>query len=110
MKIWDSKSIGNWDVAWGTAVDGDGSETGSLINTGSKSFQAPTKNEYYTLTINMNTNTYTWTKLDNQNPTAYTSVSLIGDFNEWGGDVDLTQEEKAPHNWYGRVTIEKTEP
>ena len=107
LKIWDSKSIGNWDVAWGTAVDGDGSETGSLINTGSKSFQAPTKNEYYTLTINMNTNTYTWTKLDNQNPTAYTSVSLIGDFNEWGGDVDLTQEEKAPHNWYGRVTIDK---
>lgn len=104
LKIWDAKNFGIWSNAWGTAVDGDGSASGSLINKDSKSFQAPTKGEYYTLTINMNDNTYSWEAVT---PSAeYTSVSLIGDFNGWGGDIDLQQLEKAPHNWYARVTIE----
>lgn len=106
LKIWDGKDIGNWDKAWGTSVDGDGSASGSLVNSSSQSFQAPTKGEYYTLTINMSNNTYTWTLLDNQSPTEYTAVSLIGGFNDWNGDVDLTQEANAPHNWYVRATID----
>lgn len=105
LKFWDSKNVGNWNNAWGTSVDGDGSASGSLINSDAQSFQAPTKNEYYTLTIDMNSQTYKWTRLDNQSPTAYTSVSLIGGFNSWNGDVDLTQETNAPHNWYVRTTI-----
>ena len=52
----------------------------------------------------MNDNTYSWEAVT---PSAeYTSVSLIGDFNGWGGDIDLQQIKKAPHNWYARVTIE----
>ncbi|MCI6618578.1 MAG: DUF5115 domain-containing protein [Prevotella sp.] len=105
LKFVDSKGLGNWDVAWGTSVDGDNSPSGSLINSKSQSFAAPTKGEYYTLTIDMNTQTYSWIKLTDQAPTAYNSVSLIGDFNNWKGDVDLKQEVNAPHNWYGRVTI-----
>ena len=108
LKVWDFKHFGNFDDAFGTAVDGDGSASGSLIyGKDCKSFQAPTKEEYYTLTIDMNTQKYTWTKLANQAPTEYTHVSLIGDFNGWGGDVDLTQVAKSPHNWYVRATIEK---
>ncbi len=103
LKFWSAKDIGNWDVAWG-AGDGDGSPSGNLTNESSGAFQAPSK-EYYTLTINMNNQTYTWTRLDNQTPTEYTAVSLIGDFNGWGGDIDLEQEVNAPHNWYGRATI-----
>lgn len=105
LKIWDAKDVGNWGNAWGTAVNGCGDAAGTLINADAQSFQAPTKGEYYTLTINMSDNSYTWTKLDNQAPTEYTAVSLIGGFNSWGGDVDLTQEANAPHNWYGRATI-----
>lgn len=108
LKFWDSKGVNNWDTAWGTAVDGDGSASGSLINSGSKSFQAPSKGEYYTLTINMNTQTYSWTKLENQSPATYSNVSLIGDFNGWDGDVDLAQEKNAPHNWYVRAAIPKS--
>ena len=68
---------------------------------------APTKGEYYTFTMDMNAQTYTWTKLDPSTITEYTSVSLIGDFNNWdveGTEVDLT--EVAPHNWYGVMTVE----
>ncbi len=107
MKFVDSKNLGSWDTAvcWGTEVDGDDSTSGSLTNSNAQSFEAPSA-EYYTLTIDMNTQTYEWTLLDNQSPTTYTYVSLIGDFNSWADDVDLVEEENAPHNWYLRTTID----
>ena len=107
LKIWDSKSLGNWDVCWGAQEDNMNYESGSLVNTGAGSMVAPTKGEYYTFTMDMNAQTYTWTKLDPSTITEYTSVSLIGDFNNWdveGTEVDLT--EVAPHNWYGVMTVE----
>lgn len=107
LKIWDSKSLGNWDVCWGAQEDNMNYESGSLVNTGAGSMVAPTKGEYYTFTMDMNAQTYTWTKLDPSTITDYTSVSLIGDFNNWdveGTEVDLT--EVAPHNWYGVMTVE----
>lgn len=102
LKVWDANSLGNWDNAWGTAVDGDGSASGSMINSGAQSFQSPEAG-FYTLSINKKDMSYTWTRLDNQNPTEYTSVSLIGDFNGWGGDVDL--EQVAAHNWFVEYTV-----
>ena len=105
LKFWDYDNIGTWDNAWGTAVDGDDSYSGSLINESSGSFESPSA-EYYTLTIDMTNLTYEWTLLDDQNPTEYTSISIIGDFNSWGGDLDLTELSGAPHNWYARQTID----
>ncbi len=105
LKVWDEKGFGNWAVAYGTSVDGAGDANGSLINNDSKSFQAPTKDEYYTLTIDMNTFKYSWKKCENQKPTEYKNVSLIGEFNNWNGDVDLTQIAGAPHNWYVKATV-----
>ena len=107
LKIWDSKSLGNWDVCWGAQEDNMNYESGSLVNTGAGSMVAPTKGEYYTFTMDMNAQTYTWTKLDPATITEYTSVSLIGGFNNWdenGTEVDLA--EVAPHNWYGVMTLE----
>lgn len=102
LKIWDAKGFGDWGKTFG-GINGDGSETGSLIPGGDGAFQSPAAG-YYTLTINMNDNSYKWEAVT---PAAeYTAVSLIGDFNGWGGDIDLTQLASAPHNWYGRVTIE----
>lgn len=102
LKIWDSRTFGNWEVAWGTAVDGDDSASGSLINAGSQSFEAPSKG-YYTLTINMNDMSYQWTAVTPS--VEYSSVSLIGDFNGWGDDIDMDQLAGAPHNWYVRAVI-----
>lgn len=107
LKIWDSKSLGNWDVCWGAQENNMNYESGSLVNTGAGSMVAPTKGEYYTFTMDMNAQTYTWTKLDPATITEYTSVSLIGGFNNWdenGTEVDLA--EVAPHNWYGVMTLE----
>lgn len=88
LKIWNRASIGNWDVAWGSVSDGEKSMEGALINSGANAFVCPEKGAYYTLTIDMVAKTYSWTKLDNQSPEAFNTVSLIGGFNEWKGDVE----------------------
>jgi hypothetical protein len=103
LKVWDADNFGNWDAAWGCTVDGDNSPSGALINSGGQAISAPSA-ELYTFTIDMNTMTYTWTKLADQAPQEYEFISLIGEFNGWGGDFDLKQV--TPHNWYGVFTQE----
>ena len=103
LKVWDANNFGNWDAAWGCAVDGDNSPSGSLINSGAQAISAPSA-EYYSFTIDLNTMSYAWIKLADQNPTEYTSISLIGEFSGWGSDFDL--EQVTPHNWYGVFTQE----
>lgn len=102
LKFWAGADFGNWDKAYGCAVDGDNSPAGNIVNSGAQSISAPSA-EYYTFTIDMTTMKYTWTKLSDQAPKEYTTISLIGDFNSWSGDVDLTQV--TPHNWYAKVSI-----
>ena len=99
MKLWKSDFFGNWDYAIGTAVDGDGSESGSLVTSNAKAFQSPEAG-YYTVSIDLSTLSYKWTKLENQTPTEYTSISLSGDFNNWS-KTDMTQVSSSnTHNWY----------
>ncbi len=102
LKIWNAEDFGNWNNCYGSMVDGDNSMSGDLIGVGAQAISAPSA-EFYTLTIDMSSMKYTWTKLDNQEPATYTKIGVIGDFNGWGGDFEL--EEKAPHNWYGVTTV-----
>ena len=46
--------------------------------------------------------TFTWTKIEPA-PKTYATIGVIGDFNSWGDDVDMT--EVAPHNWYVEVEL-----
>lgn len=100
FKIWMGADFGNWNAAYGTAIDGDTSLEGTLVANGG-AIMAPTKNEIYTLTVDMVDLTYKMEKIAEQSPTAYQYVSLIGEFNGWGGDADLIQV--TPHNWYGEA-------
>ena len=103
LKLWNKNDLGNWDACYGSVVDGDNSPSGALINAGAQAISAPSA-EYYTFTVDLAAMTYQWTKLDNQTPTEYTAMGVIGDFNGWGGDLAMTQV--TPHNWYvvGTVT------
>ncbi len=105
LKIWDSASFGDWDKAFGCSVDGDNSPSGALIGTGAQAISAPSA-EFYTFTIDMKNMKYTWTKLDNQDPTKYEHISLIGAFNGWSDDYEL--KEVTPHNWYAEFTQEES--
>ena len=102
LKVWNKLDIGNWDAAYGCIVDGDNSPSGTIINSGAQAISAPSA-EFYTFTFDLASMTYTWTKLDNQNPTEYSAIGVIGDFNGWGSDLDMTQV--TPHNWYAVGTV-----
>lgn len=66
-------------------------------------FLAPTK-EYYTFTIDLEAQTFTWTLLENQSPTIYSSMKLAG----LPTDVTMTSVgvggktgiSTKKHNWY----------
>ncbi len=99
MKVWKSDFFGNWNLAMGSTVDGDGSESGTLVTSNAQAFQSPEKG-YYTVSIDFATLSYKWIKLENQSPTEYTNISLAGGFNGWG-NTDMTQVSASnTHNWY----------
>jgi len=103
LKFWNANDFGDWGKAYGCQVDGDSSPSGAIIGSNAQAISAPSA-EFYTFTIDMENMVYTWTKLDNQSPTEYQYISLIGEFNGWGGDYELTQV--APHNWHCVFTQE----
>ncbi len=98
LKIWLGSDFGNWGAAYGAMTDGDNSATGALVSANAGAIVCPEKDMFYTLKLDFNTMTYAWTKLDDQAPATYEKIGLIGDFNGWGGDAELT--EVTPHNWY----------
>lgn len=102
LKLWNKNDVGNWDVAYGSKEDGSHDAAGPLVNSGAGAISSPTA-EFYTFTLNLSDMTYTWTKLDNQAPTEYEAMGVIGDFNSWSGDVEM--EQVTPHNWYAEATV-----
>lgn len=102
-KFWAAAEFGNWDFAYGYPGGDYAGESGSFAQGGSGAFRFPTADEYYTTTFDLSANTFTQTRLENQNPVEYSSIGVVGLFNGWDEDSDdyqMTQVEKAPHNWY----------
>lgn len=106
LKILEGKYLGlgdgAWDHCWG-GDDGSTAATGTLRNNNNQGAIGPSESPvWYTLTFNMNDLSYQF-EIINEPTVEYTSVSLIGDFNGWGGDLDL--EQTAPHNWHVQANI-----
>lgn len=106
LKIWLGSDWGDWNNAYGSATMADANTpTGNLkVDNKAGAIVCPEPGAYYTFTADFSTMTYSWTKLENQNPTAYEKVGLIGVGGDWDNDVDMT--EVTPHNWF----IEKNFP
>lgn len=105
LKIWaEEDAFGEvWDNAYGCITDGDNSASGTIINVGAQAISAPSA-EYYTFTFDKHHMSYSWTKLENQEPTEYDMISLIGNWtDDWSADVDMVQV--TPHNWYVEHTF-----
>lgn len=97
FKIFSAEQMGSWDNGcYSIESDGDQSLSGSLSTSFGGAFQAPSL-EIYTLTIDMINNTYEYVLAEDQNPTTYTSLGLIGGFNGWGEQEAMA--EITPHNW-----------
>lgn len=106
LKIWLGSDWADWNSAYGSATMADANTpTGSLKSANNAgAIICPEPGAFYTFKADFSTMTYSWTKLENQNPTAYEKVGLIGVGGDWNNDVDMT--EVTPHNWF----IEKTFP
>ena len=108
LKIMLGSDFGKWENAYGSATMADANTpTGSLKSDNhAGAIICPEPGAFYTFKADFSTMTYSWTKLENQNPTAYENVSLIGVGGKWsdGDDIDMT--EVTPHNWF----IEKNIP
>ncbi|MCD8290027.1 MAG: DUF5115 domain-containing protein [Prevotella sp.] len=111
VKFWAAADLGNWDYIYGcsAAEDNNGAMTGTIVySNGDQSLIGcitPPSAGYYTLTIDMQSMTYSWTMLDNQEPTEYTSITALGDFNGWDTGAGIDLQQVAPHNWYAEATI-----
>ena len=105
LKFWLDTQVGNWDACYGTQTDGDNSDSGSLVNSGAGAIVVPEKEAYYTFTADIDNMTYTWTKLDNQKQVRYSSLTLTGDFLNWGEGGAGALKETTPNNWYAQITI-----
>ena len=110
LKIWDQDGFGDWSTCWQAGANGATDQKGTLYHAPEPdgvdgSFGPHAGGGWYTLSINMSSREYEWTAID-EPATEYEAISLIGGFNDWGGDVDLVQLEGAPHNWYVRHTLD----
>ena len=99
-KMWQEDGLGDWSKCYNVAKANDGTkaESGSIEISDGGSISAPGSG-YYTFSFNLKEMTYKWTKIENQTPTEYTNISLIGEFNSWNGDEELTKAADG-HNWY----------
>ncbi len=98
IKFTADYNLGGWDGAYGNGDYGVLSDDGGAGN-----LQQPTTGDYYTLTVDLNPTamSYTWTRLDA--PASYSTIGILGDFNSWGDDVNMT--EVVPHNWFVETTL-----
>lgn len=84
-----------WNDNWGNSAfpSGTGLPGGSNITVGTAG--------WYTVNFSTATFAYSFTLLS---PATYTNISLIGDFNGWSADVDLTADGTG-HIWTGTVSL-----
>lgn len=103
LKIWLGSDFGVWANAYGTAKNDDNSVEGKIG--GSGSIVCPEPGAFYTFKVDFSTMTYKWTKLENQNPKAFETVSLIGVGNKWSDGDDIDMKQVTPHNWFIETTL-----
>ncbi|MBS1541460.1 MAG: SusE domain-containing protein [Bacteroidetes bacterium] len=84
-----------WTIQWG------GSSFPSGIGTQAGGNIPLTTAGYYKIDFNAGTGAYSFTLLS---PPTFTNISLIGDFNSWSADDDLTPDASG-HIWTGTVSI-----
>ena len=107
LKIWLGSDWADWNSAYGSATMADANTpTGSLKSANNAgAIICPEPGAFYTFKADFSTMTYSWTKLENQNPTEFENVSLIGVGGKWGDNDDVDMTQVTPHNWFIETTL-----
>ena len=107
LKIWLGSDFGDWNNAYGSATMADANTpTGNLkVDNKAGAIICPEPGAFYTFKADFSTMTYSWTKLENQTPTEFEYVSLIGVGGKWSEGDDIDMKQVAPHNWFIETTL-----
>lgn len=87
---------------YGTEEQGSKALEGKITQGNNQNYFISPTAAFYTFTIDFEAQTFKWTKLEDQNPTSYTNISLIGVDGDWTTDIDLAVVDRNKHNWYLR--------
>ena len=100
----DQVASSNWSNI-GSATDNCKDATGTLLENTSNCITSPEAG-YYTLKADMENMTYSWEKCEDQNPTTYSQIGLVGMNDDWDNDVVLTQlytsDGNPSHMWFAQ--------
>ena len=96
-KMWSDDTFGSSNETYG-ATGGNKSTWSGEFSVGGGYICSPNEG-WYTLTFDFATYQYSFTRLDNQAPTEYETISLIGEFNGWGDDLELTPVATSSNAW-----------
>lgn len=95
FKFMPNDKLNGWDGLYGST------EVGKLtLDGGDTNIKDISVAGYYTVTANVGELTYTIEAYDVTGKTEYTTLGLIGDFNGWGAQLEMTQATYDPHIWY----------
>ncbi|MCL2412822.1 MAG: hypothetical protein FWC98_01640 [Bacteroidales bacterium] len=88
------EDLGTWNYLWGGA--------NGIIEGRNEGGDIPIGSGYQILTVDMINLTYTIEPWDHPfaGQSEFNSIGIIGGFNEWGGDVEMTQTSYDPNIWY----------
>lgn len=97
--------MGTWKNQWGSS---DGALTPVYMDGSSQNFFVPADG-YYTIKLNSVVNTLTIEPAASAPSTSYSAIGLIGEFNGWASDVDLSPCDPSAgtnnHMWYTTYTF-----
>lgn len=63
-------------------------------------------NGFYTITLYPQDWYFTVQPLE-ETPTEYSTIGMIGSFNGWGSDFEMTRTNATSHTWYAQVTFDE---
>lgn len=90
---------GKWAPQWGTNSGGTAlvfRETEAAADPGSISIASA---GYYTVKLNLRNNSFSVAPYDATGKREFTSIGIIGDFNDWSTIAPMTKSSLDPHYW-----------
>lgn len=93
FKLISGNDIGTWNNLYGDGENGKLSQDGGASN-----ISGITAEGYYTVTADIAAMTYSIVAISSP-PVTYSIIGLIGEFNDWNGDAQMTVRTYDPHIW-----------
>lgn len=100
------KDLGQWAPQWGSDGSGGLQPRPTEEEEDPAPFEVPADG-YYTVTVDTLELTYSLEPFDISNAATYSSIGIIGGFNDWSDIVPMEESGFSPHIWSIEYTFEE---